>query len=82
MKIGLLDVDNYTKINNNEKVFPNLPLMKISAYHKNNGDITEFYNDNNYYDIVYASKVFSFTKDVSSINADTIVRGGLGIVLV
>ena len=56
--------------------------MKISAYHKNNGDITEFYNDNNYYDIVYASKVFSFTKDVSSINADTIVRGGLGIVLV
>lgn len=30
MKIGLIDVDGHN--------YPNLPLMKISAYHKSKGD--------------------------------------------
>lgn len=60
MKIGLIDVDNRLKLN---KCFPNLPLMKLSSYHKNNGDCVEWYNPKNIYDVVYASKVFSFTKE-------------------
>lgn len=34
MKIGLIDVDSHN--------FPNLPLMKISAFHKVAGDEVEF----------------------------------------
>ena len=36
MKIGLIDVDGHN--------FPNIPLMKISAWHKQNGDSVEWYN--------------------------------------
>ena len=36
MKIGLIDVDGHH--------FPNLPLMKISAWHKRNGDRVEWYD--------------------------------------
>ena len=57
MKIGLLDVDSHN--------FPNLPLMKISAYHKQKGDIVEFVNFLEHYDKVYVSKVFGdeYSKD-------------------
>lgn len=36
MKIGLVDVDGHN--------FPNLALMKLSAYHKAQGDSVEWYN--------------------------------------
>jgi hypothetical protein len=51
MKIGLYAPDS--KI-------PNLPLMKLSAYHKRKGDEVEFYSPlmNKGYDRVYISKVF------------------------
>ncbi len=52
MIIGLIDVDS--KI-------PNLALMKISAWHKTQGDEVEFYMPLWKYDKVYASKVFDFT---------------------
>lgn len=53
--------------------------MKISAYHKQKGDFVEWYNPNTKYDRVYASKVFTFTPDVSfEIQADEIIRGGTG----
>lgn len=59
MKVGLIDVDGHN--------FPNLPLMKLSAYHKKQGDQTGFYDPWDGllepYDIVYMSKVFSFTAD-------------------
>lgn len=61
--------------------FPSLPLMKISAYHKQRGDDVEMINHFNHYDCVYASKVFSFTEDIESramIYADEIIRGGTG----
>ena len=76
MKIGLIDVDGHN--------FPNLALMKLSAYHKAKGDSVEFYNHLNDkpYDIVYCSKVFSFTPDIYIfINAKKIVRGGTGYAL-
>ena len=51
MKIGLIDVDGHN--------FPNLALMKISAYHKQCNDSVEWYNTEEYYNIVYMAKVFN-----------------------
>lgn len=73
MKIGLIDVDGHN--------FPNIPLMKISAFHKAQGDSVEWYRGiaSGHKDRVYMSKVFSFTKDYAyPIDADEIVRGGSG----
>lgn len=73
MKIGLIDVDSHN--------YPNLPLMKISAYHKAKGDSVEWYQPmfSGHMDIVYMSKVFSFTPDYEyCIDAEKIVRGGTG----
>lgn len=73
MKIGLIDVDGHN--------FPNLPLMKISAWHKQNGDSVEWYSSltSGHMDKVYMSKVFSFTPDYPYyIDADEIQKGGSG----
>lgn len=72
-RIGLIDVDG-------GKNFPNLALMKISAYHKSIGDeVGWYYPFDARYDKVYMSKVFSFTPDYEEcINADEVVRGGSG----
>lgn len=61
--------------------FPNLPLMKLSAWHKSKGDHVEWYYPltSGHMDIVYLSKVFSFTPDyMYNIDADKVVRGGSG----
>lgn len=56
MKIGLIDVDGHN--------FPNLALMKISAYHKSKGDLVEFADPIfGKYDRIYMSKVFTNTPD-------------------
>ena len=76
MKIGLIDVDGHN--------FPNLPLMKISAWHKKQGDQVEWYQPmfSGHMDKVYMSKVFSFTPDYEYfIDADEIVGGGVVIAL-
>lgn len=72
MRIGLIDCDK-TK-------FPNLALMKLSAWHKSHGDIVEWYQPfSERYDKVYIAKVFSTTPDYDlCINADEVVRGGTG----
>jgi len=73
MKIGLIDVDGHN--------FPNIPLMKISAYHKKRGDAVEWYDPlfTGHVDKVYMSKVFSFTPDYQYfVDADEIVKGGSG----
>jgi len=75
MKIGLIDVDGHN--------FPNIPLMKISAWHKSQGDTVRWYEPFDGliepYDKVYLSKVFSFTKDYEyPIYASEIERGGSG----
>lgn len=41
--------------------FPNLALMKISAWHKARGDIVEWWNPMLTFDRVYSSKIFTFT---------------------
>lgn len=61
--------------------FSSLPLMKLSAYHKQRGDDVDFANHLEHYDIVYASKVFSFTPDIEAfglVQANEIRRGGTG----
>ena len=71
MKIGLIDIDH-----NN---FPNIALMKISAYHKAHGNDVEWYTPFEHYNKVYVSKVFSFSEDWREpINADEVIRGGSG----
>lgn len=72
-KIGLIDVDGHN--------FPNLPLMKISAWHKSKGDSVEWYEPmfSGHMDRVYMSKVFSFTPDYEyCIDADEVIKGGTG----
>lgn len=74
MRVGLIDVDGHGK-------FPNLALMKISAYHKAKGDEVDWYSAfGGWYDVVYMAKVFSFTADYGYVinNAAKVVRGGTG----
>lgn len=73
LKIGLIDVDGHN--------FPNLALMKISAYHKAKGDTVEWCLPLNHYDIVYQSKVFdeTYSPDISWIpQAEKVIKGGTG----
>lgn len=72
MKIGLVDVDGHN--------FPNFALMKISAYHKAQGDTIEWFDPMfSHVDKIYASKVFSFTDDYAYYPSDTeIHKGGTG----
>lgn len=73
MKVGLIDVDGHN--------YPNLPLMKLSAWHKQQGDSVEWYEPlfSGHCDRAYLSKVFSFTPDYGSpIDANEVLRGGTG----
>lgn len=79
MKVGLIDVDRFTFP---RMKFPNLALMKISAYHKAKGDSVEFCTDPmTRFDLVYQSKVFdeTYSPDIDWFpNADLVVKGGTG----
>ena len=55
--------------------FPNLALMKISAYHKRNGDTVEWFNALSKYDKVYSSKVFTFTPKDHYLPPDAVLGG-------
>ena len=73
MKIGCVDVDGHN--------WPNLCLMKLSAYHKGRGDTVEMWRPEGWYDLVYKSRVFTDTYSKDNIyiaNADQIIRGGTG----
>jgi hypothetical protein len=72
MTIGLIDVDGHN--------FPNLALMKLSAWHKKLGDHVEWYDIFGEYDRVYMAKVFTFTPDYYQViaNADKVEKGGTG----
>lgn len=75
MRIALIDVDGHN--------FPNLPLMKLSAWHKQNGDQIEWYDPLTAWlnppDRVYMSKVFTFTPDYPHpVCAGEIIKGGTG----
>ena len=80
MQIGLYDVDSHN--------YPNLPLMKISAWHKARGDSVEFIRPldslSKHYNKIYVSRVFGdeYVKFVNyNITADEIVYGGTGFAI-
>lgn len=80
MRVGLIDVDAESR---GKVTFPNLSLMKISAYHKSQGDHVEWYKPlvSGHMDVVYMSKVFGdeYTQDYEfPIDADRIIKGGSG----
>lgn len=73
MHIGLIDVDGHN--------YPNLALMKISAFHKAEGNAVEWAIGLDTYDIIYQSKVFDemYTADIDWLpHANTIYKGGTG----
>lgn len=73
MNVALVDVDGHN--------FPNLALMKISAYHKLQGDSVEWYSTLfSRPDCIYASKIFTFTKDFTDYApcAPEPIKGGTG----
>lgn len=75
MKIGLIDVDGHN--------FPNLALMKLSAWHKQCGDTVEWCNRMDRYDLVYISKVFdeTYSPDIDWVPmANHIIKGGTGYI--
>ena len=57
------------------KTFPNLAIMKLSAYHKNKGNNVEWWSPDREFDIVYSSKVFTFSKQETELPANTITGG-------
>lgn len=71
MKVGPIDVDSHN--------YPNLCLMKISAYYKQRGADVEFCRDGGNYDRVYISKIFTETKEPDiQYTAAEVFRGGSG----
>ncbi len=78
MKIGLFDVDGHN--------YPNLALMKISAWHKAQGDevsLIEF-PTLEHYDKAYVAKVFGdeYSKMPDEyLNADEVIYGGTGFAI-
>lgn len=73
IRIGLIDVDSHN--------FPNLCLMKLSAYHKAQGHQVCFWNPLFYFDVVYKSRVFTDTYSKDSITvrkAGQVIKGGTG----
>lgn len=70
-KVGLSDIDGHH--------FPNLALMKIAGYHKKKGDSVQWLNHLEKYDVVYQSKVFTFSPDSNiSVQAPVVLKGGTG----
>lgn len=70
MKIGLVDCDSHN--------FPNLPLMKLSAYHKKAGDCVSFARMEESYDRLYVSKIFTESPEPVLPVCGQVIRGGSG----
>lgn len=75
VKIGLHDAE--AEYSRTSAKFPNYALMKISAWHKAQGNEVEWWQPLMGYDAVYSSKVFDFTPVNPYLPPDTI-RGGTG----
>lgn len=71
MNVALMAVDSR---------YPNLALMKVSSWHKSQGDTVGWYTPFERYDVLYMSKIFSFTPDYGQwiTNVGRVVRGGTG----
>lgn len=72
MNIGLIDVDGHN--------YPNFALMRLSAWHKANGDTVEWADPmfGQRYDRVYKSKIFTFSPDNNFPWECDVIKGGSG----
>ena len=73
MRVGLIDVNSHN--------FPNLAIMKLSAWHKAQGDTVDWWWGFGDYDVVYMSKVFDETYSTGipePLNTKKIKKGGTG----
>ena len=70
MRVGVVDCDSHN--------FPNLPLMKISSYHKQLGNIVKFADVGTYYDVLYVSKIFTESKEPDLPDYGVMFWGGSG----
>jgi hypothetical protein len=72
MKIGLFDLNSK---------YHNLALMKLSSYHKQKGDLVEFYNPLWYktYNRIYVSKIFTKKTINDCYLRPDMIMGGSGI---
>lgn len=94
MKIALHDSDKATsfkdslfcdvavedrKVFHSKNTFPNLALMKLSAWHKAQGDTIEWFRpiEQDTYDKIYSSKVFTFNEEDRNLLVPA-VKGGTG----
>lgn len=78
VKVGLIDVDSMSR---GKTKFPNLALMKLSAWHKAQGDEVEWWFGFGEYDRVYMSRVFddTYIKGVEEPwNTKEVIKGGTG----
>lgn len=72
MKVGLHDCER-------KNGFPNLALMKLSAFHKKSGDMVEWCQANTSYDLIYSAKVFTYTNGLLSVESfENFIKGGTG----
>jgi hypothetical protein len=72
MKIGVIQVDGK---------YPNIALMKIAGFHEAKGNSVDWYLGNLFadqYDMIYASKIFSFS-ETPDLPAGKSFIGGTGI---
>jgi len=69
-RVGLIDVDGHN--------FPNLALMKLSSWHKAQGDEVEWAIPFNHYNTIYRSKIFTFSPDnLTYYSANQVIMGGV-----
>ena len=76
MKVALHDSDKTR--------FPNLALMKLSAHHKSLGHDVQWFNAlmRDEYDVIYSSKIFTFTAEDKYLPSDNrVIKGGTGYCL-
>lgn len=87
--VCLVDVDGHNQYSRNNvhvsahgRDVPNLALMKLSAWYKSQGDNVTWYRGMlSKPDVIYASKVFTFTKDFTAYlprHKELVHRGGTG----
>lgn len=69
IRIDLIAVDGHGG-------FPNLALMRLSIWHKRQGDVVKWWTGFTHYDKICMSKVFTFSPDFNTvIDADEIGTG-------
>lgn len=70
MRVALLDIDSK---------MPNLALMKLSAWHKSQGDEVKLgYTIFDEPDLAYASKIFDFSEEPEYMPECEVIKGGTG----